>query len=187
MEFYEKIYLKIRPIILPVKTIKKIVKPRAKILDLGCGKGLIANEIKDFEIYTGVDIKVPINTKKKKIQYIEDDCNSFIKNDLKKFDKFIIIDLIHHIEKSKQKIFLDNLINSTKKDDILLIKDILPRNFIYGIWNKLHDLILSRQLVNYFDFKGFQDSLSTKNIRLINSFHKRIFLYDHYFLIIQKK
>ena len=46
MAIPKKIYFKIRPLILPIDDILKWIPINANILDLGCGKGIIANYIK---------------------------------------------------------------------------------------------------------------------------------------------
>ena len=184
MSFLNKIYLKLRPLILPIDELIQLIPIRANILDLGCGRGVLLNNLKTFNSYTGVDLSArPLINKK--IKFIKDDCISFIERDLYSFNTFTIIDLIHHIPKQQQFSFLTKLVNELKKDDILIIKDIYPRNIFFNLWNKLHDLIFAHQLINYFNFKKFEFSLN-KNIKILRSFHKRILFYDHYFLVLKK-
>ena len=72
-----------------------------------------------------------------------------------------------------------------KYGDILIIKDIYPRNFITKFWNSFHDFLISKQIINYFDFAYFEKNLELK-CKIIKNYHKRILLYDHYFLILKK-
>ena len=72
-----------------------------------------------------------------------------------------------------------------KRGDILIIKDIYPRNFITKFWNSFHDFLISKQIINYFDFAYFEKNLEL-NCKVIKNYHKRILLYDHYFLILKK-
>ena len=72
-----------------------------------------------------------------------------------------------------------------KKGDILIIKDINPKNLITKFWNAFHDFIISKEFIHYFDFINFEDSLSNKS-KILKKFHKRIFLYDHYFLVVKR-
>ena len=185
MEIPQKIYLKLRPLILPINEIVKWTPDNACILDLGCGKGVITSYLKNFNQYLGVDMTIPIHNDEKNINFIQSDCTNFIKKDISKFNTFMVIDLLHHLPKKKQISFLEKIILKMKHEDMLILKDIYPRNFITKFWNSLHDFLISKQIINYFDFVDFEKNLKL-NCKIIKKYHKRIFLYDHYFLILKK-
>ena len=184
MEIPKKIYFKLRPLILPIDEILFQIPSDSSILDLGCGKGLLINNITNFKKYVGVDLNI-INQKIKNIEFIKDDCLTYIEGDLGDFNTFLIIDLLHHISPEFQKAFLKNLLTKIKQGDVLIIKDINPRGLLFKFWNSFHDLIISKQLINYFNFKSFESEIDRVQFS-VNSFYKRIFLYDHYFLILKK-
>ena len=101
MAIPKKIYFKIRPLILPIDDILKWIPANSSILDLGCGKGILANYIKNFNSYLGVDLVVPLSDNTK-IKFKKSNCLSFIENDISKYNTFLIIDLLHHIPKKLQ-------------------------------------------------------------------------------------
>ena len=185
MEIPQNIYLKLRPLILPINEIVKWIPDNASILDLGCGKGVLTQYLKNFIQYLGVDMTVPGHSNQYNINFIQSDCTNFIKKDISKFNTFMIIDLLHHLPKKNHISFLDNIILKMKHGDILIIKDIYPRNFITKFWNSFHDFLISKQIINYFDFANFEKNLKV-NCKVIKNYHKRILLYDHYFLILKK-
>jgi len=185
MEIPRKIYFKLRPLILPISDITSFISENANILDLGCGKGLLLNHLKYFKTYTGVDLKVPLNSNNININFVKFDCTKYVDRNLSHFDTFLLIDLLHHIKPSEQFLFVGKLLDGMKKDDIMIIKDIYPKNFATKFWNSFHDLVLSRQFINYFDFNDIENSIMN-NFVIIKKYHKRIFLYDHYFLIIKR-
>ena len=185
MEFYKKIYFKLRPLILPIDKILEYIPPRASILDIGCGKGLLTKHIKNFEYYTGVDLAANPREAGNNIKFVKDDCLTYLNNDLSNYNTFLVIDLIHHIPVKQQLIFLKTLINSLKSGDILIIKDINPRNLILKFWNSFHDFVMSRQIIRYLDFNKFEKNIEDK-IKILDHFHSRILLYDHYFLVLKK-
>tara|TARA_Y100000996_G_C22554681_1_gene655068 strand:- start:850 stop:1410 length:561 start_codon:yes stop_codon:yes gene_type:complete len=185
MEIPKIFYFKLRSLILPINEIISFIPNSSNILDLGCGKGLILKHLKNFNSYTGIDINTSPIVSKENIQFIKENCVSFVENDISRYDCFLVIDLLHHINQDLQLKFLDRILKSLKKGDVLIIKDIYPRNFITKFWNSFHDLIVSKQIINYVNFIKFEKSL--ENLFTINAkFYKRIFLYDHYFLIIKK-
>ena len=185
MEIPQKVYFKLRPFILPINEIIKFVPQNAIILDIGCGKGILTKYIFNFDKYTGVDLVIPISSNNENVEFIKSDCLSYISNDLSKFNTFLLIDLLHHLPKIKQEIFLNQIISNMKIGDRLIVKDIFPKNIFTKFWNTFHDLLFAQQIINYFEFLKFEKNLNT-GIKIISKFHKRIFLYDHYFLIIEK-
>ncbi len=185
MEIPQKIYFKLRPLILPISDIVSFIPEKANILDLGCGKGLLLSHLNYFKTYTGVDLNIPINSNSINISFVKSDCNKYLNRNLSHFDTFLLIDLLHHINPSEQFPFVKKLLDGMKKDDILIIKDIHPKNIVTKFWNIFHDLIISKQFVNYFDFNNLEKNMP-KNITVLKNCYKRIFLYDHYFLIIKR-
>ena len=186
MEIPKNIYFKLRPFILPINDILSNIPNNANILDLGCGKGLLLKHIKYYKSYTGVDLNVPYESPTyDNIKFFKSDCINFINSNLSQFDTFLLIDLLHHIKPSEQMIFVNSLLDHMKKGDILIIKDINPKNLITKFWNAFHDFIISKEFIHYFDFINFEDSLSNKS-KILKKFHKRIFLYDHYFLVVKR-
>ncbi len=185
MEIPKKIYFKLRPLILPINDILSLIPEKANILDLGCGKGLLLSNLKYFQTYTGVDLNIPIKSKNTNVNFIKTDCTKYLNRNLSHFDTFLLIDLLHHINLSEQFPFVNKLLYGMKKDDILIIKDIRPKNFITKFWNAFHDLIVSNQIINYFDFNNIEKNIP-ENFTILKKYYKRIFLYDHYFLIIKR-
>lgn len=185
MAIPKKIYLKIRPLILPIDDILKWIPINANILDLGCGKGIIANYIKNFNSYLGIDLVINSSEKDSKIKFKKSNCLSFIEKDISRFDTFLVIDILHHIPKRLQESFLNNLISKMKTGDILIIKDIYPKNIFTKFWNAFHDLLISKQVIRYFNFGDFEERIET-NIKIKKKYFLRLFLYDHYFLILRK-
>ena len=186
MEIPKNIYFKLRPLILPIGDIISFIPCDANILDLGCGKGLLLEQIKNFKSYTGVDFNVPkLDKNYHNVNFIKGDCVNYINKKLDNYNTFLLIDLLHHIKPNLQIIFVKKLIRQMKSNDILIIKDIYPKNFLTKFWNAFHDFIISKEFINYFDFKNFEKSIPNNSI-ILKKFHKRIFLYDHFFLVIKR-
>ena len=185
MAIPKKIYFKIRSLILPIDDILKWIPINANILDLGCGKGIIANYIKNFNSYLGIDLVIHSSEKDSKIKFKKSNCLSFIEKDISRFDTFLVIDILHHIPKRLQESFLNNLISKMKTGDTLIIKDIYPKNIFTKFWNAFHDFLISKQVIRYFNFDDFEERIET-NIKIKKKYFLRLFLYDHYFLILSK-
>lgn len=133
----------------PVKVnIKKIIqdielntkfKKKEKVLDYGCGSGLLSIEISK-KVNSVVSADISVNSldmlakkiKKKKINNIQIyDLNS---NDLKSyknyFDKVILYAVLHYLDKRKQHKFLNKIINLTKKGGEILLYELPDKKII---------------------------------------------------------
>ena len=185
MAIPKKIYFKIRPLILPIEDILKWIPINANILDLGCGRGIITKYINNFNSYLGIDLVINSFDNDNRIKFEKSNCLSFIDRDISKFDTILIIDLLHHIPKRLQESFLKNLISKMKSGDTLIVKDIYPKNLFTKFWNSFHDLLISKQFIRYFNFKDFEKSIGN-DVIIKRKYFLRLFLYDHYFLILRK-
>ena len=72
-----------------------------------------------------------------------------------------------------------------KSGDILIIKDINPKNLFTKFCNAFHDFLISKQIIGYFNFSYFEENLES-DLTIKKKYFKRIFVYDHYFLILKK-
>ncbi len=100
--------------------------------------------------------------------------------------KFItLMDVLHHTSSTKQEDFLEGIINEMSKGRILLIKDI-DRNSPLIIFDKVHDLIFSKETVNELNYKRLRSSISKRGIRIVESFKKTKVVYPYYFILIKK-
>ena len=117
---------------------RKYIKANQIILDVGCGNGLVSHELKKyFHIgVTGCDI----------ISYLQYDI-PFIKMKSKKilpfagktFDQVMFNDVLHHMEKTNQKIILQEALRIANS---VLIFEVIPtfkgKLFDY-LMNKIHN------------------------------------------------
>ena len=102
----------------------KIIKlnRNEKILDAGCGKGILSNYLKDFNLY-GFDFSEEAVKKAKKKSYKKviksEICKTPFKN--KEFDKTLCIQVFHYLE-NPEKAFKE-LIRITKTEIILTVSN----------------------------------------------------------------
>ena len=178
---------KLRKYIYPRKIISNFIPDNSKILDLGCGKGDILNELKDknFKLYKGIDPKVKFKSLEKNIQIIPSDIRSVI-YEISHFDCVLMIDVMHHIKKKDQDQLIKKIISQLKKGGVFIYKDISNRNKFYSFMNRLHDLVYNFELINYYNLDNIIKSQEFAQYIEYNIFYHRLFWYDHEFLIIKK-
>ena len=178
---------KLRKYIYPRKIISDFIPNNSNILDLGCGKGDIINELKNknFKFYKGIDPKVKFNILKKNIQIIKSDVEGII-DEILYFDCILMIDVMHHIKKKDQDYLIKKIIYQLKKGGIFIYKDISNRNKFFSLMNRLHDLIYNFEIINYYNLNNITKSQKLTKFIEYNRFYHRQFWYDHEFLIIKK-
>ncbi len=178
---------KFRKFILPENEIIKHITDNSKILDIGCGINGLSKKINLQKIisYTGIDINIKKNINSEKIKIFNSGWNNII-NNIKNFDTILIIDVLHHIDVNNQKLLIETTINNMKKNSTLIYKDISNTNSFYALMNKLHDLIYNFQIINYYESANIINMLNKNRNYVYTHFKKRIFWYDHEFIIIKK-
>jgi len=188
------LYFEIRKRICPFDIVLKNIPTQQKILDIGCGNGIIykyyLKKLK-YISYTGIDnnkksiIKLN-NLKTKKAIFLNKDVKE-ITNDIAKYDCILMIDIMHHLKINQQKKIIENILLKMKNGSTLIYKDISNRNFIKSLINRFHDLIFNFQFINYYDSKKIINFARKQlNIKDIKEFNIDLFWYEHEFLIIHK-
>ena len=165
------------------------------ILEVGCGKGaFFRNFIKNtnFKQYVGTDnnaksINKLKNYNNKNTLFCSEDIEETI-NRVRLFDCILLVDVLHHIEKKRQKIIINKIIDNLKPNAFLIYKDISNKNKLKGFINILHDLLLNFDFISYYQSKKIIAHLSKKkDFEIVDHFFIKKYWYDHEFLIIKRK
>jgi 2-polyprenyl-3-methyl-5-hydroxy-6-metoxy-1,4-benzoquinol methylase len=125
------LYAFLRLKLAPMITIEEYVPRAGTILDLGCGSGIFANILflgSSQRAITGVDVNARrIKTAKliasgnPNLEFAEGDANGY---PLKRCDMVTLIDVLHHMEFSRQELLLQKLYDAISEGTVLLIKDL---------------------------------------------------------------
>lgn len=188
------LYDLIRLKICPLYKVKELIDMRKNILEIGCGKGTFYRKflINENNInYTGTDTNIKaINVlekyNKNKIKFIHEDIENTIKR-VSSFDCILLIDVLHHIEKNRQKQIIELLINNMKPNTLLIYKDISNKNSIKAFINILHDLVFSLQIISYYEINKIKKFVNlNKYLKIDEYFILKKYWYDHEFMVIRK-
>lgn len=148
MEF---IYNLIRSWILPLKDIDQIVPKNAKVLDLGCGEGVLTSYLANQpgRNIVGVDLNKNRIRKsdKKNLKFEYGDATKY---PIKNVDVVIMSDSLHHMDKDSHQELLSKISQNLKKGNLLLIKDVDTSQFIRSRLTRLWDFILYPEDKVYF-------------------------------------
>ncbi|MEQ9357375.1 class I SAM-dependent methyltransferase [Coleofasciculus chthonoplastes] len=191
-----RLYNYLRIFILPIAEIAKYVPEKGKILDVGCGYGILDIYLAKTSPNRQV-IGSELNSKRVKIassvsrtiENVEFFQENLLQGDKpEKFDGVVLIDLLHHITSIQQQQLLQAVANILKKDGQLIIKDMDTKPAFKFYWNLVHDKLMTG--FERLNFIGHQELIVKLEEQGFNvSFKKKINhpLYAHYLLIAIKK
>lgn len=136
----------LRKLILPLEEIDRALPTKARIIELGCGRGVISSylsHIKTREI-TGVDIdeKSLPKTNTRFLKFKKADIRSL---DFKNYQGAIISDVLHHLSKKDQNKLLKNISTGFKKGNVLVIKEIDIKEQVRSKLSRFWDLVFYPQ------------------------------------------
>lgn len=161
---------------LPLKQIDKLVPGEGKILDLGCGQGVIAKYLAKTETREVIGI----DKDQGRIPKSNNSNLKFKSADIRKYplegaDAIVISDVLHHLDFQDQDKLLAKISRALRKNGTLLIKEIDTQEIIRSSLSRLWDFLLypkdkifyrnSNNLKKYLESLGFEVSI-TRSSRL---------------------
>lgn len=174
----------LRQFILPWDDLLAVFSGRkfARALDVGAGTGLVLETLYAHNIIAqGIGVEV----NGKYFRKINDDVVIIDAKELDgdSFDLIIFFDVLHHVH--NKDAFISYYLKMLRKGGTVLVKEMDNRNLIYTYYNKLHDLIMARELIEEISPEALERLLP--DFQVAARGRKRIFLYDHYWRIFQAK
>lgn len=167
----------LRKLMLPLEEIDKLLPKKGKIIDLGCGEGVIAKYLAttSTRLIIGVDYNQNRLTDSNLInlKFESEDIRNY---KFKNVDGIIISDVLHHLNLKDQKGILSRISKSLKKGGRLLIKEIDTREFFRSHLSRFWDFVFYPQDKIYYwnsqDLKNYLEKLnfSVKILRPIRFF-----------------
>jgi 2-polyprenyl-3-methyl-5-hydroxy-6-metoxy-1,4-benzoquinol methylase len=98
----------------------------------------------------------------------------------------VLIDVLHHISKTQQLAFLKSLFASLRSGSILIIKDINGDHLFWLLFNRLHDLVMARQLVHEIRPSILESGLREIGFKIKAITKRRMMVYSHYTIVCEK-
>lgn len=139
-------YELLRKLILPIGEIDKAIPKRGRVLDLGCGQGLIAHSLSK---QSGRQV-VGIDANKSRLPKYSRKNLTFKKSDItklsiEKINGAVLSDVLHHLPLENQNKLLEKIFKNLNKNGVLVIKEIDTSEFIRSHLSRLWDFILYPQ------------------------------------------
>lgn len=169
-----------RPYICPFEELIKCVPEGASILDAGCGGGLflalLAASGKQITGY-GFDISSTAISVANEMSEVAKATGSALHFKLTpieeqwpggEFDVVSLIDVMHHVPPPVQKEFLLTACRHVRPGGLLIYKDMCRWPRWRAIANRLHDLVLARQWINYLPMDAAEAWAQDASMELIH-------------------
>lgn len=155
------LYEKLRKLILPLEQIDSNLPKAGKILDLGCGQGVIANYIakESQRDVIGIDTNVKRLKKSnlKNLSFKSGDLTSIL---LPRSKGIVISDVLHHLNRQDQNKLIKKLYLSLENGGVLVIKEIDKGEFLRSSLSRLWDfLIYPKDKIYYWYSKDLTKTL----------------------------
>jgi 2-polyprenyl-3-methyl-5-hydroxy-6-metoxy-1,4-benzoquinol methylase len=193
----DKLKIRYRPVICPFDILLNYANQTHSVFDIGCGSGqfclLIAN-FTDVKKIKGIEINQQlienanqINFALRKEKNIEFELFDGLKipDDIKDYHLIYLIDVFHHIPKAIQFNFLKQVYEKMKPGSRLVFKDI-DRDSPLVFFNKIHDLILSKEIGNEIGYSKARKLLQGLGFKILEESKKTVFVYPHYYILCEK-
>ena len=131
VSIWESFYLRTRWRLCPFERVERLLPKKGKILDFGCGYGLLGNLLTlkgPSRSVVGMDLnKRRIRVAERSIknrQNITFHYGDIEKLGIGQFDAVVMTDVLHHIDDSNLKILLENVNSRLRSNGILVILDV---------------------------------------------------------------
>jgi SAM-dependent methyltransferase len=195
--FIDQLKVNYRPLICPFDDLLNAIEDRpVKIMDIGCGSGqfalLLAQFTKASHIF-GIEIspRLVANATDLLRPYAAVQSRFEVYNgidlppSMSECDKVFLIDVLHHIPVKSQEIFFSNVFAAMRKGARFTIKDIDGAS-PWVIFNKLHDLIFSREIGHEWSMEKVCDIALKAGFQISETKKRRMYGYPHFTVVLTK-
>ena len=153
-------FQKLRPLICPFDALVESIPPGARVLDVGCGSGLFLGLLAatgklsyglGFDTNAGAIARAEQMSQKLagkvQLEFQQRDVSEGWPEGL--FDVVSVVDVMHHVPPEHQASVIQLAATRLKPGGLLLYKDMVQRPHWRAFMNRMHDLVLARQWINY--------------------------------------
>ena len=188
-----------RPVICPFDELLQWAD-RDNLFDIGCGSGafcLLAARFRGVKRIGGLDSSAASVDAARRllaeyqrsapdvdidIRHCNDDQ---LPDDLSTYDRFFLVDVLHHTPQSRQLAFLKRIHDLMPRGGRLVLKD-MEADSAFVVFNKLHDFALNGAAGHELSGAFVEETLRDIGFSVQKTTHRRMWLYLHYTIVATK-
>jgi cyclopropane fatty-acyl-phospholipid synthase-like methyltransferase len=191
----DRLKIRFRPYICPFDLLLGHIEDGKSYCDVGCGSGALLRIVAEYkhpaalagwEVSAGLveNARAVLEAAACPVQLDTYDGTN-VPSSVGDYDYLFLIDVLHHIVPQRQFSFLAQLFERMHSGQRLLVKEINADSpLVY--WNKLHDVLVSREVGHERGASTLQEWLEQIGFDVKLLFKRRVFLYPHFALMCQK-
>lgn len=180
--------IRLRPYICPFGLINSHIPSNTSLLDVGCGVGIVTSlAVQSGKIREAVGFDT--SSKAIAIANLAETARAnlgvtfqTIKQDewpIGQFETVACIDVLHHVPVLAQHAFIEKVVASIAPGGKVIFKDIAPTPWWKAAANRLHDLIMARQWVNYRSAEQVADWFTQQGLQVTLNKRCDMLWYSH--------
>jgi len=170
-----------RPYICPFENLVGYVREGARVLDIGCGSGLLLSLTAGVGIKfegIGFDVSRPgfeLATRMtgRAAALAPGATLSFQRLDIGdawppgSFDVVFLVDVLHHVDPKSQEAFFRQVLSKVGRDGILVYKDMCRRPWWRAQANRLQDLVIAREWIHYVPIQSVEKWAGDEGMKVV--------------------
>lgn len=186
-----------RSYICPLHEVIREVPERSRVLDVGCGNGLLLNLLAHqgrIGHGHGFDLSGPAIDVARQValRHPPDRTITFETRSVNQgiprlgFEVVTVVDVLHHIPDAYKQAFVADLCDAVPEGGRLIIKDMVCRPRWRAAANRLHDLVMARQWVEHADPAHVEQWAARKGMVVRRRATFNTLWYGHWLLVMHK-
>ncbi len=190
----DRIKFAYRPYVCPFELLMGAIPQGAKVVDIGCGNGsllaVVAHFLKPGAV-AGLEVKQSlVDQARQVLAPYQNKIELFDGENLPEwigdYSHVVLNDVLHHVPKAQQKNFIESIVDKMAPNATLVLKDIDADHKVLCLFNKLHDLILSKEIGNERGARELESWLSQSNGKITSQVYQRTLVYPHILFTFKK-
>lgn len=190
-------FQKWRPAICPFEALVTLVPRESEVLDVGCGSGLFLGLLAQcgrIRRGTGFDSNADAIARAEcmRARLQQPDSIVFEYRDAQEvwptgpFDVVSVIDVMHHVPPAAQRSIIERAASRLKPGGLLIYKDMVEHPKWRAWMNRLHDLVLVREWINYAPLQSVCDWAQAAGLQEIHRAHFNLLWYGHELVVFRR-
>lgn len=186
-----------RPFVCPFEELLLWVPTESTLLDIGCGTGvfaMLAAETRKLNRVVGVDvsnrsIEIAQRAVPEVSLEVEFRAVSAKDSNFTVFENDVVscIDVLHHVGADGQRQFVSQIASAVRSGGRLVMKDLSPDPPWKAFANRAHDLLLSRQFVQYRNPEEIAAWLEADGLTVKTASRMDRLWYAHFMIVAERR